>query len=161
MRTDPKHLFLCGPMALKALMLAQRAEPDQVRFVDKYRAASSKGVSLAELAGLAEEAHLPYRPIYRTPGQAVPVPSIVHWKVGHFATILGEEGGRFLVKDPVLAQESVWVTQAALDNEASGYFLAQVEDRRLAQWRKVDAEDANRVWEPVRPPARRRAVLVR
>jgi len=38
MQNDPKHLFLCGPLALKKLMLAQHASLDDVRFLDKYRA---------------------------------------------------------------------------------------------------------------------------
>ena len=86
MRTDPKHLYLCGPQALKALMLERGAMPEQVRFLDRYRA-SPKGVSLAQLGQLAEQAQLPYQPILREPGEPVPVPSIVHWKSGHFAAI--------------------------------------------------------------------------
>jgi hypothetical protein len=35
MRTDPKHLYLCGPQALKALMLERGAMPEQVRFLDR------------------------------------------------------------------------------------------------------------------------------
>jgi YD repeat-containing protein len=145
MRTDPKHLYLCGPQALKTLMLAQGSTPEQVRFLDKYRA-SPKGVSLAELGQLAEQAHLPYRPILRKPGEPVPVPSIVHWKIGHFAAILREADGRFQIKDPVLGQDSTWINKAALDEEGSGYFLAPINGGSAAGWRTVAAEDAERVW---------------
>jgi hypothetical protein len=130
MRNDPTHLFLCGPMALKTLMLAQRAAPQETRLLDRYRA-GPQGASLAELARLAEEANLPYRPVFREAGQAVPVPSIVHWKVGHFAAILGEADGRFYVKDPVLGQDGLWVTKMALDHEASGYFWPRRTKRML------------------------------
>jgi hypothetical protein len=144
MGNDPTHLFLCGPMALKTLMLAQRAAPQETRLLDRYRA-GPQGASLAELARLAEEANLPYRPVFREAGQAVPVPSIVHWKVGHFAAILGEADGRFYVKDPVLGQDGLWVTKMALDDEASGYFLAPTDEAHAADWRMVAATDAGRV----------------
>jgi hypothetical protein len=99
MQQDTKHLFLCGPMALKSLMLAQGAGFEQVNFLNRYRA-GPRGTSLAEVAHLAEEAKLPYRLVFRKAGQAVPVPSVVHWKVGHFAAIVGEANGRFRVVDP-------------------------------------------------------------
>jgi RHS repeat-associated protein len=146
MRNDPRHLFLCGPMALKILMLGQGATLEDVRFLNQYRT-GPKGVSLAEVARLAEEARLPYQPIFRKPGQPVPVPSIMHWKVGHFAAIVGEANGRFLVKDPVLGVDGLFVTKAALDAEASGYFLAPAKEEDVAKgWRKVATEDAGRVW---------------
>ena len=145
MRTDPRHLFRCGPMALKALMLAEGAAPYHVHFLDRYRA-GLKGVSLAELAQLADTAHLPYRAVFRKPGEAVPVPSVVHWKVGHFAAILRQAGGRFLVKDPVLGQDGLWIPKAALDAEASGYFLASARDVHSSQWSILTARDAGQVW---------------
>jgi RHS repeat-associated protein len=145
MRNDPKHLFLCGPMALKRLMLAQHASLDDLRFLDKYRAGPN-GVSLAEVAGLAEEAKLPYQMVFRGPGQPVPVPSVVHWKVGHFAAIVGAADGRFQVKDPVFGRQDLWVTPATLDAEASGYFLAPADQGRTANWRQVQTDEAERVW---------------
>jgi ABC-type bacteriocin/lantibiotic exporter with double-glycine peptidase domain len=145
MRTDPKHLYICGPLALRALMLAQHAAAESLGFLEWYRAGGPKGVSLAELARLAEKGSLPYRPIFRKPGQAVPVPSIVHWKVGHFGAVVGEAGGRFHIIDPVFGSEGLWVTRAALDAEASGYFLAPIADRDEARWRSVALADAGRV----------------
>jgi RHS repeat-associated protein len=145
MRTDPKHLFLCGPIALKNLMLEHHASLDQVRFLDKYRA-GPKGVSLAEVARLADEAKLPYRLVFREPGQKVPVPSIVHWKVGHFSAIVGEANGRFQVKDPVYGHQDMWVTAAALDAEGSGYFLALADESPVTEWRTASAEEAGEVW---------------
>jgi hypothetical protein len=154
MRTDPKHLFLCGPLALKKLMLAQNASLADVRFLDKYRA-GPKGVSLAEVAHLAQQAQVPYRPVSREPGLPVPVPSVVHWKVGHFAAIVGEKDGRYQVRDPVFGRQDLWVTAAALDAEASGYFLASASEQSDARWREVGAEEAGEVWGG--PAARRRA----
>jgi hypothetical protein len=145
MHTDPKHLYSCGPQALKALMLMEGATTEQVRFLDRYRA-SPKGVSLSQLRQLAEQAHLSYRPILRKPGEPVPVPSIVHWKTGHFAAVLREKDGRFEIKDPVLGLDGTWIAKAALEEEGSGYFLAPVNGRSVIGWRTVGAEEAGEVW---------------
>ena len=145
MNTDPKHLYLCGPTALKMLMLSQHASLDAVRFLNKVRA-GPKGTSLAEVAALAAQAKLAYAPVFRRPGEEVPVPSIVHWKVGHFAAIVGERDGRFEIQDPTFGHQSLWVTRPALDAEASGYFLAPVKDAAKAGWREVDAGQAAHIW---------------
>jgi hypothetical protein len=170
MKNDPKHPFLCGPLALKRLMLAQNAALDEVRFLDKYRA-GPRGVSLAEVAHLAEEAHAPYLPVFRQPGQPVPVPSVVHWKVGHFAAIVGERDRRYQVKDPVFGRQDLCVTQMALDAEASGHFLAPVSEQSDARWREVGTEEAGHVWgmgptngpnpnDPARRPINHRTIAI-
>ena len=90
--------------------------------------------------------NLPYRAVFRKPGEPVPVPSIVHWKVGHFAAIVGKADGRFHIEDPVLGRDGLWVTKAALDAEASGYFLAPVSEASAAAWRPVAIPEAGEVW---------------
>jgi YD repeat-containing protein len=145
MRHHPKHLFLCGPTALKMLLLARHATFQQVAFLNKVRA-GRKGTSLAEVADLARAAKVPFVPVFRTPGEPVPVPSIVHFKVGHFAAIVGERNGRFHLADPAFGPQDLWITKAALDAEASGYFLAPARAVQAAGWRKVDAQEAGAVW---------------
>ena len=71
-------------------------------FLQWYRAGPD-GTSLAEVGQLAEKAKISHRLVFRKPGQAVPVPAVVHWKIGHFAAIIGEANGRFHVVDPVFA----------------------------------------------------------
>jgi RHS repeat-associated protein len=146
MENDPKHLFLCGPLALKFLMMENPATtPEQVEFVNRYHA-GPKGVSLAEVARLANEAKVSLTPVFRKPGEPVPAPSIVHWKTGHFAAILGRENGGYRIKDPVLGRNARWAPAEAVEEEASGYFLAEAGDIQKAGWRKVDAEEAGQVF---------------
>jgi RHS repeat-associated protein len=145
MQTDPKHLYLCGPAALRMLMLSRHASLEQVDFLDKMQA-GPKGTSLEELAALARAAHLAYEPVFRAPGEPVPVPSIVHWRVGHFAAIIGARDGRFEVHDPTFGRQSLWLTKAAIDAEASGYFLASAKEAQIASWRPLDERQASQVW---------------
>lgn len=145
MQIDPKHLYLCGPRALKALMLSRHASLDQVRFLNKVRA-GPKGTSLAEVGQLATQANAALDPVFRKPGEKVPVPSIVHWKIGHFAAIVSERNGRYEVQDPTLGHQSLWLSRAAIDAEASGYFLAPATAAQSAPWRKVATGEAGQVW---------------
>jgi RHS repeat-associated protein len=137
----PRHLFICGPLALEALMTAQGAKFEQVEFLRWYHA-GPKGTSLAEVGRLAGRAHFSYRLIFRKPGQPVPVPAVVHLKIGHFATIVGEANGRFHIQDSVMATRDIWMTQAALDSEASGYFLVPIGAQAGAGWREVKTAEA-------------------
>lgn len=90
---DPRHLFNCGPTALKALMTSLGATPEQVDFLQWYRTRPG-GTSLEEVGQLAEKAKFPFKLIFRKPGEAIPKAAVVHWKVGHFAAIVGESAGR-------------------------------------------------------------------
>jgi RHS repeat-associated protein len=108
--------------------------------------AGPEGTSLAEIAALAKRAKLTLEPVFRKPDEPIPVPSIVHWKVGHFAAIIGGANGRYNLDDPVFGRKGLWVTRAALDAEASGYFLAPASKTRATSWREVGMEEAGRVW---------------
>lgn len=145
MENEPKHVFLCGPLALKFLMIEEGTSPEKVRFINLYRA-GPKGVSLAELARLAEKAKVELAPVFREPGQPVPTHAIVHWKTGHFSAILRPEKGGYIVKDPVLGQNPHWVSAAAIDSEATGYFLAPPGAVENAGWRRVETAEGGEVW---------------
>lgn len=142
---DPRHLFTCGPLALQSLLLARGADAEAVRFLQWLRVGPN-GTSLADVAALADKAKLQYRIVFRKPGQPVPIPSIVHWRVGHFAAIVGEENQRFRVQDPVFRNQALWATQKALDAEASGYFLVPIDVVDETPWRAVALAEASSVW---------------
>jgi YD repeat-containing protein len=142
MRNDPGVAFLCGPMALKNLLLAKGVPAERLAYLDEYRS-SPQGVTLAEVAGLADQAQLPYRLVRREVGASIPVPSVVHWKVSHFAAIVDESEGRYRIEDPTFGQ-ALWVTRAAIDTEGSGYFLAPG-DRHSAGWRDVGVDEASQI----------------
>jgi len=142
MRHEPGIAYLCGPMALKNLLLAQGASEEQVRFLDDYRS-GPKGVSLRQVARLADRAGLDYRLVRREPGTAIPVPAIVHWKLSHFAAVVGEANGRYHLKDPTFGRD-LWVTGAALEAESSGYFLVPTA-KQSDRFRVVSLAEAGKV----------------
>ena len=121
MRNNPGIAYLCGPKALKNALLALGRTREAVAFLDDERS-GTHGVSLAQLDTLASRAGLPHRLVHRAPGQAVPVPSVIHWKVSHYAAVVSEEGGRYHIVDPTFGGDLV-VSREAIDAEASGFFL--------------------------------------
>nr|WP_253203981.1 RHS repeat-associated core domain-containing protein [Methylosinus sp. KRF6] len=141
---DPRHLFNCGPTALKALLTSLGATPEQVDFLQWYRAPPG-GTSLEEVGQLADKAKFPFKLIFRKPGEAIPKTAVVHWKVGHFAAIVGESAGRLTVVDPIFPGRSVRMTKAALDAEASGYYLVPA-NTAIDEWRSVDNREASYIW---------------
>ena len=143
-KKDPRHLYICGPRALKALLIAHGVAENEAMSLDWYRA-TPRGTNLAQLADLANQKHLGYRLVFRKPGDAIPAMAVVHWKVGHFAAIVGNANGRIHLKDPVIAGSDLWVTPAALDAEASGYMLVPT-DVDNPNWRNVSLKEAGTVW---------------
>src|SRR5438067_7462415 len=79
-----------------------------------------------------------------------PVPSVVHWKVGHYAAIVRLVGDRYLVEDPTFGN-SVWATRQALEDETSGYALIPPGDLPRG-WRRVEAQEGASVWGKGAPP---------
>lgn len=141
MRNEPGTTFVCGLIALRELLDLQRdaGSGDLLKGVH----AGPKGITLARLEKLAVKAGLPARAVYRPAGVAVPVPSVVHWKVGHYAAIVGRSHGRFHVKDATLGRD-FWMSRAALDAESSGYFLVP-EKQDTGAWRVVALSEARAV----------------
>jgi RHS repeat-associated protein len=142
---DHKHPFNCGPVALKLLMLAQNPQDHKGDLLPFY-ASGTNGTNLAELQQIGGKLGFATQMVFRKPGEPVPIPSMVHWKDGHFATIVSETSGRYHVEDPTFPGGSLWVTPGALDAEASGYFLVPASASMRTGWSKIDDGTASHIW---------------
>jgi hypothetical protein len=130
----------CGLTSLRNLLLAGGASQERMATIESYQL-GPRGMPLSEVGKLATKAGLAHRLILRAPGEPIPVPSIMHWKVRHFSAIVGTRNGRFELADPTFGTAHMWMTRAAIDAEASGYFLVP-DSRPTAAWREVSLEDA-------------------
>ncbi|HJV91536.1 MAG TPA: hypothetical protein VJ623_14595 [Holophagaceae bacterium] len=141
MEHDAAHSFRCGPLGLDAVRAAMG-----LPFKPQVETACStqQGTSLAQNAAWAESFGIPLQMAKRQPGAEVIVPSLVHWKLGHFAAVVKQEGQRFLVKDPTFGEE-IWVTRAALDDEATGYALVP-KGTLPTGWARVGDAEGRTVW---------------
>jgi len=143
MENRPEDAFRCGPMALDRILTAtnQRHGTDKQIFESR---STKQGMSLVEVNKLAQNLGLKYQMAKRLPGAQVIYPSVVNWKVGHFAALTKESNGKFLSQDPTFTDD-FWVTTKALDEESSGYYLIP-EGPLPGGWQPVDPEEGQNVW---------------
>lgn len=146
-RNDWGTAYLCGPMALKNMLIALKADATAIAMLDKERS-GPHGYTLAQVEALAQRADLAPRLVYRRPGAAVPVPSVIHLKLNHYAAIVGTDGDRYHLQDPTFASGDLWVSKAVIDAEASGYFLVpgRAASSADAAWRTASAAEARQVY---------------
>lgn len=141
MEHEPARAFLCGALALERLLASENATPSAY---ERVLAASSgtNGFSLRELHQFSRQLGLQLQPARRTGGAAWPLPAIVHWKVGHYAALVSESEGKYLVSDPTFGL-NLWVSRDTLEQEASGYGLVR-EGALTAGWSTPEeTESAN------------------
>ena len=143
MQHESGTAYLCGPMALRNLLILEGVKREKLAFLDSYRS-GPHGVSLDQVAALATQAHSTHEIVFRRPGQPIPVPSIVHWKVSHFAAIVGQDGDRFHIEDPTFGRD-LWISRGALESESSGYFLVPARQEASLVWRPVGNAEAGQV----------------
>lgn len=143
MQTEAKF-YLCGPTALATVnQLLKPNHPVDSRDV-KDTIPGPNGTSLFQLAMMASNWDIPLQMLKRDPGAKVLTPSVMHWRVGHWAAVLQESGGRYLIQEDVM-EETTWVSGEALDSESSGYCLAPYVPLPKG-WSRVSAEVGRTVW---------------
>jgi len=147
MNHQPGDAFRCGPCALDRVLAALRPGEAPHEIIRRARS-SEAGTSLAEVAALATEVGLSMVMVKREGTAPIPVPAVVHWTAGHFAALVTAEqiGGElhYLSQDPTFGHDH-WISQAAVDGEASGYFLVPG-DAAPAGFRVASADEARSVW---------------
>ncbi|GHT92823.1 hypothetical protein FACS1894116_03670 [Betaproteobacteria bacterium] len=135
--------FMCGPLALEQL----RGDGSTLDLT-KLPPLKVGGYNLTELTELAHRQHQNVSAIYRERGAKVPVPSVVHWKSGHYAALTSaathRDGRYYHVRDAALGRDT-WISEAALEDEASGYFLATAPEQTEPGWRLASAEESQAV----------------
>lgn len=148
MRNKPEISFKCGPYALLRILVSDqklRASVSTNALKEIFDAASTRqGFSLPQVAELSRKVGLNYQMAFRDKGGEFVVPSVVHWKVGHYAAMVRQEGDRYLLEDPTFGND-VWATRQTLEAETSGYFLIPPGDLP-GGWRKVDDKEGASVW---------------
>jgi YD repeat-containing protein len=143
MKNKPGQSFLCGPLALNEILAYGKAQHEMPKPIELCWS-TIKGTNLAAMKELAVQVGMNMQVAFRTPGSAVITPALVHWKVGHFAALVAQDGDRILMRDPTFGTE-LWLSRATLDEEASGFFL--IRNSVLGSgWRAVEEAEARDVW---------------
>jgi RHS repeat-associated protein len=119
LKNKPAQSYACGPEAVRQL-LGGRGPGEVLPAEVTGFLAGERGTSLYELRAHAEDLGVPMRMAKRVKDVELHLPALVHWKSGHFGSILEKKGNRYLVRDMDIAR---WVSREALNDESSGYFL--------------------------------------
>jgi hypothetical protein len=143
MQNRPDVAFRCGPLAL--LRIQKAIAPDKPADMAVYETASTqRGMSLPQVREVSRQIGLNFQMAYREAGGELQAPSVVHWKLGHYAAVIRQEGDRYLLQDPTFLND-VWATRQALEQESSGYFLIRP-GPLPAGWRAVETAEGERIW---------------
>jgi RHS repeat-associated protein len=121
MKNKPEDSFKCGPYALDSIktFLDPRSTHDR-KITDAK--STGKGFSLIEVRNLSNSLKMNYQMAKRIAHSDFIVPSVIHWKSGHYAALIKKVGDHYLVKDPTFGSETL-LSSDALENESSGNFL--------------------------------------
>lgn len=93
--------------------------------------------NLGQLSDLASSENFGVRPALRPTGAEWVVPSLIHWKAGHFSVLAAKQkDGRYLILDPAANTRRVVSTQT-MEEETSGACLVSGNDLP-AGWSPMD-----------------------
>ena len=155
LRNDHEKAIPSGSVALERLRLDQHEKKEKEEkarnpeyknkafqrstVLDRFPA-TMDGASLADIQDLADQTDLKLQMAKRDgPDAAIPIPSLVHLKQGHFSALVEERGGRLRLDDPLLGGE-IWMSREAFEEESSGFFL--VPQARLPKgWRAAERNE--------------------
>jgi RHS repeat-associated protein len=144
MENKPEIAYRCGPLALNTVRRFMHPGEGISPLLLESRS-THKGFSLKELDELAHDINLQVKIGKRGAGASFVLPAVVHWRVGHYAAILKKEGNYFWVIDPTFGEEGMWISQRALEEESSGYFM--VPDEQLPNgWTTVNDQESETVY---------------
>jgi RHS repeat-associated protein len=143
MMNKPDYAFGCGPSALDRILLhfAPSKAGSPVLLDCK---SGTNGFALNQVADISRKLRMNYQMAYRERGAPLIVPSVVHWKIDHYAALIERRNDRILVQDYTFAA-SLWVSEQALGEETSGYFLVP-QGTLPAGWRPVAEAEGRTVW---------------
>jgi RHS repeat-associated protein len=143
MKAYPGEGFRCGPLALAQIYRVEHPGAPLPRSIDDYKS-TSIGTNLEQVSDWAKELKLDFQVAFRSKGADVLVPSVIHWKVGHFAALTAVSSDRYLSHDSTFGMNNV-VSKEVLDSEASGYFLVP-RGNLPGGWRSVPAKEASTIF---------------
>lgn len=116
----PKKTFKCGPYSLWRIQ-ATLTSSTLVRPEIFAEESTANGTSLYQNLLLSQKMGLKYQMAKRQPGAEIPLPAMVHWKLGHFSALTRMQDGNYRIEDPTFDQG--FVSRKVLDDEADCFLI--------------------------------------
>ncbi len=145
MEHRPDCSFRCGPLAINSILQKDKRAPGMDEKLEKCQSTKA-GTTFAQVKDWAKEVGLNYQLAKRSKGAPFITPSVVHWKLDHFAALLSEENGKYHLQDPTFdSNGQLWISADALEKETDGYFLVPA-DKQLPQgWALASDDEAKSI----------------
>lgn len=143
MENRPEIAFRCGPMALSRILASQNSPNWSAPAISNARS-SRQGMSLEKVADISSQVGLNFQVAKRARGADLLFPSVIHWRVGHYAALIKKTGDHYLTEDPTFEGQT-WHSLNALEEEASGYFLVPSGELPPG-WSRVNSEEARTIF---------------
>ncbi|MGA2175353.1 MAG: RHS repeat-associated core domain-containing protein [Verrucomicrobiota bacterium] len=131
----------CGAVALHQLIVALKGATADTKIIDAAPVPAN-GFSMTELLALSAKAGLDLVAVQRPAGGSIPVPSLMHWKQGHYSAIVDQREGFYKVFDPSFPSQ--WLGDGTILKESSGDFIVK-QDRITATWRRLARSQTDRI----------------
>jgi RHS repeat-associated protein len=123
----------CGAIALHELTVALKGAKADTRIIDAAPVPAN-GFSMTELLALSAKTGLDLIAVQSPVDGPIPVPSLVHWKRGHYSAIVDQRGSFYKVSDPSFPTR--WLSGGMIMEESSRDFLMQ-QDKITATLRRI------------------------
>jgi len=143
MNARPGVSYRCGSFALGHLANAMHLDPQVCRRLDDIDSPDG-GFHMDELLKLAKTNGMEVEAVRRPAGAPLVVPSIVHWKLNHYAAIIQAKNGRYFVEDPTFGA-GLWMDGDAINEEASGEFILP-QDKVPSNWEKLSTAECAAIY---------------
>ena len=145
MRLAPEEAYRCGPLALEIVGMKMKWGEVEGREKLAFAKSTDRGTSLQQISEWAEKVGLDLQPAYRESSEAeILTPCVIHWEVGHFAALTEKKGNHVLSVDHTFDFKR-WISDGAINEEGSGYFLVPAGDLPDG-WRKTTLEEQSNIW---------------
>ena len=136
---------MCGPLALYAILREQGRDYAPIRLNDVTDDHIATGLSLAELKEYSDRYAMNLVVARRTdPTAPIPTPCVMHHSAGHYSAITAKDGDKLMLADRAM-QFSGWVSAAAIQSQASGYFLVPRDSVRTG-WQLLSDDEGKNIF---------------
>jgi RHS repeat-associated protein len=139
----PEICYKCGTYALRQMAFALKGPGYENQEIASTPSPET-GFSMTKLVELADRAQLGLVPVRRSQGTDLVVPSVIHWRQNHYATIVEQQGDSVRVIDPTFGKPQ-WLSVQTINSEASGIFLIP-EDKSPKSWVRLTSSETDQIF---------------
>ena len=161
MQHTPAISYRCGPLAMYNVArtmglvedernhprtkttLYKNGYPQSISDLRRW-GSPTNGFSAEQLVEAADGLGLDWVAAQRPHRGTIASPAVIHWKQDHYAAIVGHTNGYCLVVDPTFGETEHWVSDAVIEEEASGVFLLPL-SAVPKDWRSLQKHEVSNI----------------